>query len=76
MGNLELGSSSNFAICYINLGDLNMIDHPIYVDIDIIKLLCWAYDELESLWLEDQYAGKAVYEWIEECVIDMVEVKE
>ena len=74
MGNLELGSSSNFVICYINLGDLNMVDHPIYVDLDIVRLLCWAYDEIEGSWIESRYEGDAVYNWIEECVRDMVEV--
>lgn len=65
MGNLELGSSSNLAICYINLGDLNM-DRLVYVE----------YDELEFIWLEDEYAGESVYNWIEECVQDMLEKKE
>ena len=50
------------------------MDHPIYVDIDIIKLLCWAYDEIEGSWIENRYEGDAVYNWIEECVRDMVEV--
>lgn len=75
MGNLELGSSSNLAICYINLGDLNM-DRLVYVDLDIIKLLCWAYDEEHDSYPESPYEGESVYEWIEECVQDMLEKKE
>lgn len=47
--------------------------HPIYVDLDIIRLLCWAYDEEYYSYPESTYEGKAVYKWIEECVLDMVE---
>ena len=52
------------------------MDRLVYVDLDIIKLLCWAYDEEYNSYPESPFEGAAVYEWIQECVQDMLEEKE
>lgn len=64
--------ASNRSKPYILFGE-NM-DRLVYVDLDIIKLLCWAYDEEHDSYPESPFEGAAVYEWIQECVLDMVEV--
>ena len=48
------------------------MDKCTYLSLDFIKLLCQAYDEICDSYPESYFEGEAVYDWIEECCMDML----